>query len=148
MKIALASDHAGYSLKEYLKAKLQEWSIDVVDYGCFGHDSVDYVDFAQKAAAAVAGGDCDRGILICGTGIGMSIAANKIAGIRAALCHDYFSAEATRAHNDSNVLCLGARVLGIGLAEAITKVWLATDFQGGRHQRRVDKIQALERGCD
>ncbi len=107
-------------------------------------ESVDYVDYASGAVGALEEQECDRAILVCGTGIGMSIAANKYPGIRAALCHDLFSARATREHNDSNVLCLGARVIGSGLAEEIVRVWLHTEFAGGRHQRRVDKISAIE----
>ena len=145
MKVALASDHGGFSLKEKLKTSLTDWGIQVLDIGCHSSESVDYVDYAAQAVEAVLEGECERAILICGTGIGMSIAANKFPGIRAALCHDHFSAQATREHNDSNVLCLGARVIGSGLAESIVKVWLNTEFSGGRHQRRIDKISAIER---
>ncbi|NLW17889.1 MAG: ribose 5-phosphate isomerase B [Firmicutes bacterium] len=145
MRVALASDHGGYLLKEELKAALTEWGYSIVDVGCDSSASVDYVDYAEKAVEAVLNGDCERAILICGTGIGMSIAANKYPGIRAALCHDQFSAQATREHNDSNVLCLGARVIGFGLAQSIVKVWLNTEFVGGRHQRRIDKITSIEK---
>ncbi len=145
MRVALASDHGGYLLKEELKRTLTEWGYSVVDVGCDSLESVDYVDYAEKAVEAVRTGDCERAILVCGTGIGMSIAANKFPGIRAALCHDVFSAQATREHNDSNVLCLGARVIGVGLAQAIVKMWLDTEFTGGRHQRRIDKITAIEK---
>lgn len=144
MRIAIASDHGGYLLKEELKAALTKEGFQIVDVGCESLASVDYVDYAEQAVAKLLSGECERAILICGTGIGMSIAANKFAGIRAALCHDHFSAQATREHNDSNVLCLGARVIGPGLAESIVKVWLGAAFSGGRHQRRVDKITAIE----
>lgn len=145
MRVAMASDHGGYLLKEELKTALANWGFQTADVGCNSLESVDYVDYAEQAVAAVLNGECERAILICGTGIGMSIAANKFPGIRAALCHDYFSAQATREHNDSNVLCLGARVIGPGLAESIVKVWLNTGFSGGRHQRRLDKINAIEK---
>lgn len=145
MKVALASDHGGFVLKEELKTSLKDWGIQVLDVGCHSPESVDYVDYAAQAVEAVQTGECERAILVCGTGIGMSIAANKFPGIRAALCHDHFSAKATREHNDSNVLCLGARVIGSGLAQSIAKVWLNTEFSGGRHQRRIDKISAIER---
>lgn len=146
MKVVIASDHGGFLLKEELIATLTSLGYEMLDMGCYAPDSVDYVDYAQAAAQAVLSGQSDRAILICGTGIGMSIAANKFPGIRAALCHDCFSAEATRAHNDSNVLCIGARVIGSSLAESIIKIWLSTEFSGGRHQRRVDKIKDLEQG--
>lgn len=144
MKIALASDHAGYELKLQVSRWLQSWGVQTEDYGCNSLDSVDYPDFAILAAEAVIQGKCDRAILVCGTGVGMAIAANKLPGIRASLCHDTFSAQATREHNDSNVLCLGARVVGIGLAEQIVRLWVHTEFAGGRHQARVDKIAAIE----
>lgn len=145
MRIAIASDHGGYLLKEELKAALVDWGFQTVDVGCSSLASVDYVDYAAQAVETVLSGECERAILICGTGIGMSIAANKFPGIRAALCHDHFSAQATREHNDSNVLCLGARVIGYGLAESIVKAWLNTEFSGGRHQRRIDKITSIEK---
>lgn len=145
MRVAIASDHGGYLLKEELKTALANWGFQTVDVGCSSLASVDYVDYAAQAVEAVLSGECERAILICGTGIGMSIAANKFPGIRAALCHDHFSAQATREHNDSNVLCLGARVIGSGLAESIVKVWLNVEFSGGRHQRRIDKITSIEK---
>ncbi|MGI6359371.1 MAG: ribose 5-phosphate isomerase B [Bacillota bacterium] len=145
MKIALASDHAGFELKEQVRKWLQDWDVQTEDFGCGSLDSVDYTDYAIPAVSAVGKGECDRAILVCGTGIGMSIAANKFPGIRASLCHDLFSAKATREHNDSNVLCMGARVIGIDLAREIVRTWLDTDFAGGRHQRRIDKIAAIER---
>ena len=146
MKIAIGSDHGGYNLKNEIKDILQSLQVECKDFGTYSTESVDYPDFAKNVTNAVANGDFDRGILICGTGIGMSIAANKVPGIRAALCHDYFSAKATREHNDSNILCLGERVIGKGLALEIVKIWLDTDYTAGRHQRRIDKISALERG--
>lgn len=145
MKVAVACDHAGLALKEEVKKWLAADGIACQDMGCNSLQSVDYVDYAQPAMEAVLRGECQRAILICGTGIGMSITANKFPGIRAALCHDVFSARATREHNDSNVLCLGARVIGTGLAEEIIRVWLQTDFAGGRHQRRIDKIASVEK---
>ncbi|MBO8168521.1 MAG: ribose 5-phosphate isomerase B [Thermoanaerobacteraceae bacterium] len=144
MKIALGSDHGGYQLKETIKAFLDELGMEYKDFGTDCEESVDYPDFALKVAEAVAGGQYDRGILICGTGIGIGIAANKVLGIRAALCHDVFSAKASREHNDANILSLGQRVIGPGLALEIVKAWLSTGFAGGRHQRRVDKIKAIE----
>lgn len=144
MKIALGSDHGGYQLKETIKAFLNELGMEYKDFGTDSEESVDYPDFALKVAEAVAGGQYDRGILICGTGIGIGIAANKVPGIRAALCHDVFSAKASREHNDANILSLGQRVIGPGLALEIVKAWLSTGFAGGRHQRRVDKIKAIE----
>lgn len=145
MKVALGSDHAGFDLKEQVRKWLEAWSIPVQDFGCGSLESVDYTDYAVPAVSAVKSGECDRAILVCGTGIGMSIAANKFPGIRASLCHDLFSAKATREHNDSNVLCIGSRVIGAGLAEEIVHTWLETGFAGGRHQRRLDKITAIER---
>ena len=144
MKLAIGSDHGGYQLKETIKQLLEEQDIDYKDFGTDSTTSVDYPDFAEKVAAGVAADDYQKGILICGTGIGMSIAANKITGVRAALCHDVFSARATRRHNNSNVLTLGARVIGEELALEIVKAWLGAEFEGGRHQRRIDKISNLE----
>jgi len=144
MKLAIASDHGGFVLKEYLKEIITESGWEYVDLGPQNDDSVDYPDFAIKVAEGVAEGKYARGILVCGTGIGMSIAANKVPGIRAALCHDTFSAQATREHNDSNILALGERVVGKGLATEIVKIWLKTDFAGGRHQGRVEKIKEIE----
>ncbi len=145
MRVALGADHGGYRLKEAIKRWLDEMGIAWEDCGTYGPDSVDYPDYARQVAEKVAAGECDRGILVCGTGIGMCIAANKVPGIRAALCHDVFSARATREHNDSNVLTLGERVVGEGLARAIVEVWLTTEFAGGRHARRVDKIKEIEK---
>jgi ribose 5-phosphate isomerase B len=143
MRISLGSDHAGYRLKEEIKSWLAK-DHTVQDFGCYSEDSVDYADIAVLVAEAVAKGESDRGILVCGTGIGMSIAANKVKGIRAALVHDVFSAKATRAHNDSNILTMGARVIGSGLAQEIVNTWITGVFEGGRHVRRIGKITALE----
>ncbi|MDQ0339402.1 ribose 5-phosphate isomerase B [Caldalkalibacillus uzonensis] len=145
MKIAIGSDHGGYRLKEEIKSMLTEMGHEVEDFGCHCADSVDYPDYAGPVAQKVAGGEFERGILICGTGIGMSITANKIRGIRCALAHDTFSAKMTRLHNDSNILAMGERVIGPGLAKEIVKVWLETEFEGGRHARRIDKINVLEK---
>ncbi|QNO16675.1 ribose 5-phosphate isomerase B [Alkalicella caledoniensis] len=144
MKVAVASDHGGYKLKEEIKVYLEELSIEYKDFGCHNEESVDYPEYAAIAAKAVASEEYTCGIIICGTGIGVSIAANKIKGIRAANCHDCFSAQATREHNDANVLTLGERVVGPGLAKMIVKIFLETEFQGGRHQRRIGQITELE----
>lgn len=144
MKVALAADHGGYRLKQEIKALLESLHISYEDFGCECETSVDYPDYALPVAEKVASGEFDRGILVCGTGIGMSIAANKVPGIRCALVHDTFSAKATREHNDSNVLAMGERVIGPGLALDIVKIWLETEFAGGRHERRVDKIKEIE----
>lgn len=145
MKIAIGSDHGGYHLKEEIKKWLTEQGYTFKDFGTETTDSVDYPDYAAPVARAVAAGEYEKGILVCGTGIGVSIAANKIPGIRAALCHDTFSARAAREHNDANILTLGERVIGPGLALEIVKVWLSSNFAAGRHQRRLDKISALEK---
>ncbi len=145
MKIALACDHGGFRLKETVKSYLEELNIEYIDFGTFSEESVDYPDFAYKAAKAVAEGEADRGIFICGTGIGISIAANKVKGIRAALCYNIFAAEMSRRHNNANVLCLGGRILGDELAKAIVKIWLETPFEGGRHRRRIEKIAEIEK---
>ncbi|NLY90300.1 MAG: ribose 5-phosphate isomerase B [Firmicutes bacterium] len=144
MKIALGSDHAGFALKEEIARYLRETGYEFKDFGVFSTEAVDYPDQAAVVARAVANGQFDQGIIICGTGIGVSMAANKIKGIRAALCHDVFSAQMARAHNDSNVLTMGARVVGPGLALAIVETYLKGEFAGGRHQQRVDKIMKLE----
>ena len=141
MKVAIGSDHGGFNLKELLKTELTAAGFILKDFGTNTTASCDYPDIAFKVAEAVAKGECQKGILICGTGIGMSIAANKVPGIRAALCHDAFSAEATREHNDSNVLTMGERVIGPGLALKIAETWLTTEFSGAeRHQRRLTQI--------
>lgn len=139
MKIAIGADHGGFQMKAQLKELIAEMGHEVVDVGCYSTESVDYPDFAAALSEKVAGGECPRGILICGTGIGMSIAVNREQRIRAALCHDEYTARLSREHNNANVLCLGARVLGPGVAEAIVQTWLTTDFDGGRHQLRIDK---------
>lgn len=144
MRIAMASDHGGFALKEELKAWLAEQGYEVEDFGCHSTDSCDYPDFAQAAARAVAAETCERGIVICTTGIGVSMAANKVHGVRCALCGDPWSAEMTRRHNDANVLALGAGVVGPLLARQIVTAFLTHDFEGGRHQRRVDKVMAIE----
>ncbi|WP_186565252.1 ribose 5-phosphate isomerase B [Lawsonibacter celer] len=144
MKIAMGSDHGGYALKEHLKAYLEGKGYQVEDFGCHSTDSCDYPDFGRAAAQAVADGACERGIVVCTTGIGISITANKVRGIRCALCSEPLSAEMTRRHNDANMLALGAGFVGPNLAERIVEVFLSTDFEGGRHQRRVDKVMALE----
>lgn len=144
MKIAIASDHGGFALKEILKKHLQEAGYDLSDCGTDSEESCDYPDFAEKACRKVQAGEVSLAVLICGTGIGMSIAANKMKGIRAALCHDEFSARFSRAHNNANVLALGARVVGPGLAASILDVFLSAQFEGGRHERRLRKIAAIE----
>ena len=144
--IAIASDHAGYPLKEEIKKFLIEKGVDFIDCGTDSAESVDYAAFAQKACLKVTAGECDKAVLCCGTGIGISMAANKVKGIRAACCSDYFSAKFTRLHNDANALCLGGRVVGAGLAIELVDVFLNTGFEGGRHQRRVDQIAAIENG--
>ena len=141
---AIGSDHGGYALKQEIMKHLTERGIEYRDYGTFSTDSCDYPDYAAPAAQAVADGTCEKGIVICTTGIGVSIVANKINGIRCALCSDILSAEMTRRHNDTNMLAMGAGIVGSNLALAIVDKWLTTEFEGGRHQRRVDKIMALE----
>ncbi|MFO7263321.1 MAG: ribose 5-phosphate isomerase B [Bacillaceae bacterium G1] len=144
MRVAIAADHGGYRLKEEVKRELEAMGIPYQDFGTDSPESVDYPDYALPVAKGVASGEFDRGILICGTGIGMSIAANKVRGIRCALVHDVFSARATREHNDSNVLAMGERIIGPGLAREIVRTWLTTEYAGGRHQRRIDKIARME----
>jgi len=145
MKIAIGADHGGYSLKEIVKKHLTEQGHEVLDLGTHDTQSCHYPVFAEKVAHAVASGECERGILCCGTGIGMSIAANKVRGIRAAAVSDCFSAEFTRRHNDANVLCMGERTLGPGLALLITDIFVRTQFEGGRHQTRLDLISEMEK---
>ena len=144
MKIAIGSDHGGYDLKEQVKTWLQEMGHEVEDFGCHGKESCDYPDFGAAAARAVASGACEKGVVICTTGIGISITANKVRGVRCALCSDPWSAEMTRRHNDANMLAMGAGVAGPLLARQILEAFLTHDFEGGRHQRRVDKMMALE----
>ena len=143
MRIVVGSDHAGLRLKKQLVEHLKSRGLQPEDLGTHTSDSCDYPDFAAAVAQAVAAGEADWGLLCCGTGIGMSMAANKVPGVRAAVVSDAFSAAATRHHNNANVLCLGERVVGTGLAITIVEAWLSADFEGGRHQRRVSKIDAL-----
>ena len=145
MKIVLGSDHGGFYLKEAIAKWLETRSIEVMDVGAYNTDSVDYPDISAKAAREILEGHCERGILVCGTGIGIGIAANKIDGIRAALCHDVYSARKSREHNDANILTLGERVIGIGAALLVVEEWLKAEFEGGRHEKRVAKIKELER---
>ena len=145
MKIAISSDHGGNRLRHEIMDLLSELGLDYEDFGPDSDESVDYPDYAKPVADGVASGQFDRGILICGTGIGMSIAANKVKGIRCALVHDVFSAKATRGHNDSNILAMGERVIGAGLAREVATAWLDTSFEGGRHERRVAKLSELEK---
>ena len=142
--IALANDHAGIALKTEIKKLLDQRGMEYKDFGTNTEASVDYPIYGEAAGRAVASGECERGIIICGTGIGISIAANKVKGVRAALCTNCFMAEMARRHNDANILALGARVLGSGLALKIVETFLDTDFEGGRHQRRIDIIAAIE----
>ena len=144
MKIAIGCDHGGYLLKQDVLIWLEEHDIDVEDFGCYNRDSVDYPAYGEKVGRAVASGEADFGIVICTTGIGISITANKIRGIRCALCSEPLSAEMTRRHNDANMLAMGAGVVGSNMAERIVDVFLSTEFEGGRHQRRVDLITKTE----
>ena len=143
MRIAIASDHAGYQMKEIIKAFLNRADYSCEDFGTSSEDSVDYPDFAIKVARGVSAGKYERGILVCATGLGMCITANKIKGVRAVTCHNQFTAEMSRRHNDANILCLGAKVLDRDKLEPILKVWLETPFEEGRHARRLQKIQEL-----
>ena len=140
IRVALGSDHAGFGLKEFVKEQLSARGIEVVDLGTDSTLSVDYPDYARKVCEAVLDGSADRGILFCGTGLGMSMMANRFRGIRAALCHDHFTAQAARSHNDANVLTLGGRILGTDLAREIVDTWLDTPFEGDRHQKRIHKF--------
>ena len=144
MKIAIGCDHGALALKESVKKVLAELGMEIDDVGTYTEDSIDYPDVAEQVCGKVVSGEAERGIVLCGTGIGISIAANKIKGIRCALCGDVFSARMARAHNDANVLALGGRVLGVGLAGEIVRAFFTQDFEGGRHERRVGKITALE----
>lgn len=146
MKIAIGSDHAGFSAKNEIAAYLKAKGHEVTDFGTFSAQSCDYPDFGCKVAKAVAGGDYERGVVICSTGVGISIAANKVKGIRCALCTDEFTAEMTRRHNDSNVLAMGANVTPIEKMKKIADIYFSTDFEGGRHARRVGKITMIENG--
>ena len=142
--IAIGSDHGGFELKKYIMQHLDEQGIAYKDYGTYSEESCDYPIYGEAVAKAVVSGEAEKGIIICGTGIGISIAANKVKGIRAALCGDCYSAEFTRRHNDANILAMGARVTGSGLAAKIVDTFLSTEFEGGRHARRVDLIREME----
>ena len=144
MKIAIGSDHRGFEVKRRIVSLLQQLGHEILDVGPPGRESVDYPDFAFQVALAVGEGRVERGILVCGTGIGMCIAANKVPGVRAAPCHDPITAEMSRRHNDANVLCLSADLLGEELIDRMVRIWLETDFEGGRHARRVEKIMKYE----
>ena len=145
MKIAVGCDHGGLEHKNAIAEHLRERGFEVKDFGIYEQVSVDYPDIAVKVTSAVTSGECELGVLVCGTGIGMSMAANKVKGIRAAACSDHFSAKYTRLHNNANVLCLGGRVIGVGTALELADIFVDTKFEGGRHQRRIDKISELER---
>ncbi len=144
MKVAVGCDHRGFAIKQKIVELLRRLGHDVHDFGTSSGEAVDYPDFALEVARAVAESRADRGILICGTGIGMSIAANKIRGVRAAPCHDDITAELSRRHNDANIMCLSADLLGERLIDRMIETWLKTEFEGGRHARRVDKIKQIE----
>ncbi len=144
MKIALASDHAGYELKKGIADYLAQKGIQHQDLGCGPEERVDYVDYADKAARMIVSGDCDSAILLCGTGLGMAIVANKYNGVRATPCSDEYTAEVSRSHNDSNCLTLGGRIIPQDEALSIVQIWLETEFEKGRHQKRIDKILAIE----
>ena len=145
MKVAMACDHGGFDLKNTLKQELEAMGHEVVDFGCDSTASVDYPDYGYKAAKAVATGECDKGVVVCGTGIGISISCNKVHGIRCALCHDVFSAKATRAHNDANMLAMGQRVIGPGLAIEVLHAFFEGEYEGGRHDLRIQKLMAIEK---
>ena len=145
MKVVIGADHAGYGLKEEIKEVLRQLSIEFLDVGTMNSEaSVDYPDFAEAVARKVASGEFDRGIIVCGTGVGVAIAANKVKGIRAANCNDVVCAKFSREHNDANILTMGSRIIGPAVANEIVKTWLGTEFEGGRHARRVEKISQLE----
>ena len=146
MKLVIGSDHGAVELKEEIKdlLKVEFSDVEVEDMGTFGKESVDYPDIAEKVCTPVAKGEADRGIVLCGTGIGISIAANKVKGIRAALCHETYTAKMSRQHNNANVLAMGGRTTGPEIAKEIVRTWMTTEFEGGRHERRVNKIMALE----
>lgn len=146
MKIAIGSDHGGFALKEAVRKHLEEKGIEVEDFGCYSTESVDYAVYGAKVAHCVADGGAQYGILICSTGIGISIAANKVKGIRAALCCDAHAAEMTRRHNNANILCMGGKVIDKETAVKLVDIFLHTEFEGGRHQRRIDQIAQIEEG--
>ncbi|MBQ7816909.1 MAG: ribose 5-phosphate isomerase B [Oscillospiraceae bacterium] len=143
--IVLAADHGGFHLKEEVKKYLEAKGVEIMDVGTYTADSVDYPDMAVKGCEKILSGECEKGIFFCGTGVGISIAANKVKGIRACCCSDHFRAKYTRLHNDANVLCLGGRVVGAGIACELADLFIETEFEGGRHARRVDKIMAIEK---
>lgn len=147
MKVAIGSDHRGYAVKTRITEQLRRLAHEVLDVGTCSTESVDYPDIAFSVAGKVGSGEVQRGILVCGSGIGMAIAANKVPGVRAAPCHDDLSAEMSRRHNDLNVLCLSADMLGEKLIDRMVEIWLATEFEGGRHARRLEKIAEVERNC-
>jgi ribose 5-phosphate isomerase B len=147
VRIAIGSDHAGFRLKQHLIAVLKDDGHDVTDLGTDSEDPVDYPIYCSRVGRAVADGDAERGIVLGGSGQGEQLSANKVKGVRAALCNDLYTAEFSRRHNDANVLSMGARVVGEGLADEILRVWLTTEFEGGRHQRRIDEITQLENGA-
>ncbi len=144
MKIAIGCDHGGIVLKPSVIEVLKEKDLDYEDFGCYDENSVDYPDFSLKVAEAVASGQCDLGILMCGTGIGISIAANKVKGIRAAVCHDEFTAEMSKRHNNANIIAMGGRIISTDKAKNMVRIWLETPFDGGRHCGRVEKIMEIE----
>ena len=146
MKIAIGCDHGGYLLKQDILIWLEEHDIDFEDVGCFSTESVDYPIYGEKVARLVASGACEKGIVICTTGIGISIAANKVKGIRAAVCSDHFSAKYTRLHNDANILCMGGRVVGPGVGLELADLFVDTEYEGGRHAKRVQMISDIEQG--
>lgn len=144
--IAIGNDHAGFELKDAVISVLNEFGLEYKDFGCYSTDKAEYPVYAQKVADSVASGECEKGILICGTGIGISIAANKVKGIRAAACSEPLSAKMSKIHNNSNILAMGARVIGSELAKMIVREWLSAEFEGGRHQERIDQIAQIEKG--
>ena len=145
IKVCIANDHAGYELKTQIYDYLNNQGIEIVDLGCYSTESVDYTEFAYKASKEVADGKYDFGIIICGTGLGVSMVANKVMGIRAAVCTNSFMAKMSREHNDANILCMGARVIGLGVAKTCVDEFLNTEFDGGRHKSRVENIMKIER---
>lgn len=145
MKIAIGSDHLGLELKNIIEDFLKEKEIEFKDFGTISREPLDYPDIARKVARAITKGDCERGILICGTGIGMAIAANKVKGIRAAVCHDLYSTERSRKSNDAQIMTMGARIIGSELAKKLVEIWLNSEFQGGHSRRKVQKIMEIER---
>ena len=148
MKVTIGSDHGGFNLKEEIKSLLEEMKIEYNDVGTYQAEAIDYPEVSGKVEKSILQGEADKGIIVCGTGIGVSIAANKFKGIRAALCNDVFSAQMAAEHNNANIITLGERVVGAGLAKMIVKTWLTTEFAGGRHERRVNQITALEKNLD